>query len=356
MVPTRVVVMGTRGKSSVVRLIAAGLRGGGHRVIYKTTGSRAIIGHPNGDEHYVHRRSLPSPLEQRQILYLARRLKVSAVVLEAMSIRAESLRVELANILAPQIVAITSFRADHLSDLPDPIRAFAEAVPRGAVVVCPSDTPDDLRQLLMDRNIPVYAIDPDAGALDLFSLPYQEWPINLALALEICGRLGVPPESALDGMRSVRPDVGALSAWRVEFASATWCLVNGFAANDPESTKLVLERALERWARPDACRVGLLNLREDRGDRTEQWTRTLCHGTWPLDDLVLVGTVPWSIERRLRRVFGERLLIVRSMNPQRILADIAALHPSGGFLFGFGNMAGAGMRLVESWSEGGEPA
>lgn len=354
-IPTRVVVMGTRGKSSVVRLITAGLRGGGHRVAYKTTGSRAIIGYPNGDEHPVRRRSLPTPLEQRRILQLAKRSRANTVVVEAMSIRVESLRVELGKIVAPQIVAITSFRPDHLHDLPDPIHAFAEAVPLGAVVICPSNAPDNLRQRLVDRNIPVHAIDPDAGTRNLFSLPYQEWPINLALALEICRHLGVPAESALEGMRSIRPDLGALSAWRVDLAPGAWCAVNGFAANDPESTKLVLECALERWGQPHGFRVGLLNLRKDRGDRTEQWTDELCHGMWPLNRLAVVGAVPWSVQRRLRRAFGERLLIIRETAPDRILAEIASNHPEGGFLFGFGNMGGAGMRLVESWRQGGIP-
>jgi len=355
-IPTRVVVMGMRGKSSVVRLIAAGLRGGGHRVLYKTTGSYATVGHPNGDERPVRRRSLPSPLEQRRILYLAKRLEADAAVFEAMSIRAESLRVEVAKILAPQIVALTSFRPDHLNDLPDPIGAFAEAVPRGAVVICPSDTPDDLRRRLMERHIPVHAVNPEAGAPYLSLLPYREWPINLALALEICARLGVPPESALDGMGSVTPDVGVLSAWRVDSPPGTWHVVNGFAANDPDSTKLVLERALERWDRPGGCRVGLLNLREDRGDRTGQWTSALSRETWPFDTLAVVGAVPWSVKRHLRRALGERLLIVRSSDPGRILTEIASNHPEGGFLFGFGNMGGAGIRLVEWWSREGEPA
>ena len=182
-IPTRVVVVGTRGKSSVVRLIAAGLRGGERRVASKTTGSRSIICHPNGDEHPVRRRSLPTPLEQRQILRSSKRSRADTVVIEAMSIRAESLRAELGKIVAPQIVAITSLRPDHLHDLPNPTRAFADAVPLGAVVICSSDAPDNLRQRLVDRGITVHVIDPGASACEPFPLPYPEWPINLALAL-----------------------------------------------------------------------------------------------------------------------------------------------------------------------------
>jgi poly-gamma-glutamate synthase PgsB/CapB len=355
-IPTRVAVIGSRGKSSVVRLVATGLRAGKHRVVYKTTGSRPIIGYPDGTEHVIRRRGVPTLLEQRRLLCRAWRHRADVLVAEAMSIRPESLRVELANILAPQIVVITNLRRDHLSDLPAPIRAFAAAVPRGATVTCANDVPAQLVRRLKSRGIAVSLVRPVAEAGDWVSLPYEEWGINLSVALEICEQLGVPRECALEAMRFVRPDVGALSAWRVDSPSATWYLVNGFAANDPESTQLVLERALERWNPHDGCRVGLLNLREDRGDRTEQWIDALCREAWPFDRLVVVGAVPWSVRRRLRRAVDERLLIVRETAPDRIMAGIASFHPSGGFLFGFGNMGGAGLRLVEFWSHEGDPA
>ena len=49
-IPIRVHVNGSRGKSSVSRLIAAGLRGGGLRVVAKTTGSAACVSHVDGSE------------------------------------------------------------------------------------------------------------------------------------------------------------------------------------------------------------------------------------------------------------------------------------------------------------------
>ncbi len=48
-VPIRIHVNGTRGKSSVARLIAAGLRAGGICTVAKTTGSAARYIHPAGE-------------------------------------------------------------------------------------------------------------------------------------------------------------------------------------------------------------------------------------------------------------------------------------------------------------------
>src|SRR5450631_4519454 len=49
-VPLRIHVAGTRGKSTTTRLIAAGLRAGGRRVMAKTTGTEPRLIGPDGTE------------------------------------------------------------------------------------------------------------------------------------------------------------------------------------------------------------------------------------------------------------------------------------------------------------------
>ena len=58
-IPIRVHVNGTRGKSSVTRLIAAGLRAGGVRAVAKTTGSAARYIRADGSEEPVVRAGPP---------------------------------------------------------------------------------------------------------------------------------------------------------------------------------------------------------------------------------------------------------------------------------------------------------
>ena len=49
-IPVRIHVAGTRGKSTTTRLIAAGLRAGGLRVVAKTTGTEPRLIYPDGSE------------------------------------------------------------------------------------------------------------------------------------------------------------------------------------------------------------------------------------------------------------------------------------------------------------------
>ena len=70
-IPLRIHVNGTRGKSAVTRLIAAGLREGGIRTCAKTTGTLPRMIFPDGSEYPVFRPSRPNVIEQLRIVKAA---------------------------------------------------------------------------------------------------------------------------------------------------------------------------------------------------------------------------------------------------------------------------------------------
>lgn len=54
-IPLRIQINGTRGKSSVTRLVAAGLRAGNIRTFAKTTGTAPRVIDAEGKDHIIHR-------------------------------------------------------------------------------------------------------------------------------------------------------------------------------------------------------------------------------------------------------------------------------------------------------------
>src|SRR5260221_12187209 len=72
-IPVRIHVAGTRGKSTTTRLIAAGLRAGGLRVVAKTTGTEPRLIRPDGSEAAWPRRRPPSVREQTRVFAEAMR-------------------------------------------------------------------------------------------------------------------------------------------------------------------------------------------------------------------------------------------------------------------------------------------
>ena len=63
-IPIRIHINGTRGKSSVTRLIGAGLRAGGISTITKVTGTFPRLILENGEEVNIYRKEQPNIIEQ----------------------------------------------------------------------------------------------------------------------------------------------------------------------------------------------------------------------------------------------------------------------------------------------------
>ncbi len=207
-IPIRIHVNGTRGKSGVTRLIAAGLRAGGLRTCAKTTGTLPRMIFPDGREYPVFRPSRANVIEQLRIVRAAARMEVDALVVECMALQPtlQSL-CELKLIQATHGV-ITNARADHLDvmgpDVEHVARAMAGTVPVGTRLFTAEQRQlSVLQEAADDRNCEVILVDDDQIAEvtwdELEQFPYVEHPDNVALALRVCMDLGIDRETALAG-------------------------------------------------------------------------------------------------------------------------------------------------------------
>src|SRR5438045_8116840 len=87
-IPVRIVVNGIRGKSSITRLTAGALRGGGLRTVAKTTGTAARFLRPDASEEPVRRRFGVADIgEQVGIVARAVGYRPDALVLECMAVQ-----------------------------------------------------------------------------------------------------------------------------------------------------------------------------------------------------------------------------------------------------------------------------
>ena len=140
-IPLRICITGTRGKSTVTRLIAGILRENGRKVLAKTTGSSPKMIFPDGSEKEIQRQGQPSILEGKDILKAAAHLKVHALVVEIMGIRPETMRVEAGKIFKPHIQVITNVRLDHQEQMgkskENIAASFAAAIPGQCLIFSP---------------------------------------------------------------------------------------------------------------------------------------------------------------------------------------------------------------------------
>ena len=339
-ISVRIHVAGTRGKSATVRLISAGLRAGGYRVVAKVTGTHPRIILPDGTERPVRRWGAAAIREQRALVAAAHHVGANAVVAEAMAIEPEYLNaLERFYVRATDFV-VTNLRPDHheqLGSAPHAMaNAVAEAVPVGARVFL---TAEAAVPVLLDRAAAAkcdVAIVPDEGE--------DPEEANRRLAIEVCRRHGVAPDVSLAAMLSVAKGIGTLNIDTLVVAGRQIGFANAFSCNDAES----FER-LWRYHQPsEAGAAFLFNPRADRPVRSLEFFKLFARLA-PQAPLFIMAA-----NRILRRravaagISPDRVHLLSTGSAVDTLGRVAAQIVEGTVVWGCGNFKGRGADLSKA--------
>lgn len=354
-VPIRIHVAGTRGKSSVSRMIACGLRASGLSCAAKTTGSAARYIDPIGREWPLPRPLGPSIGEQVDVLAMAERHEAKALVVECMALLPAYHWVLEDKLIRATHAVITNIRADHLDVMgprvADAARAIASMIPQNGVLYTTERAQLELlRRVANARNTRLVEVGPErVAAIDetaLARFSYLEHAENVALALRVLEDFGVPEERAMAAFAAIRPDPGAACEIRLgdELRGATF--VNAFAANDPLSTEHLWRRAGERHPAA-ARRIALFALRGEREERSRQFAKEARF--WHDADCAWVWGAGAEGFARLAVAGGypaARLRLLPKAEPQAVATRVCAFEEGQSLVVGMGNIAGNGLLLV----------
>jgi len=355
-IPIRIHVNGTRGKSSLTRLLAAALNEAGVVACAKTTGTVPRLILPDGREVPIFRPAGANVIEQVRIVSAAAAHGAQALVVECMAVQPLLQSLSEFKLIRATHGVITNARADHLDvmgpDEEDVARALAGTIPpQGKLFTSEQRHLRLLHGAAEDRGARLVVVDSEAIAAvteeELKGFRYTEHPDNVALALAVCAELGLDRETALRGMWKTRPDAGAMTEHRLDFFGREIAFVNGFAANDPESTERVWRMALQRH--PDvARRVALFNLRDDRPDRSLRLGRACA--AWPLADCYVLtggGTYLFARAAAAAGLDPARLSFAEDQRVDEIFETVVGLCGRRSLVVGMGNMGGQGVELTE---------
>jgi len=351
-IPLKIAVTGTRGKSSVTRLLASILREDGRRVLAKTTGTQPRVLLPNGNEIVLGRRGFPTIMEQKSLIKRASDLTVDCLIVEIMSIRPESHFVESHQLIQPDLLLITNIRRDHVAAMgrteEEIASVFSLDIVEGVKVFMPATADyESIGATVLRRNGNLIKVPEGswAEAGESKAKP-EEFAQNLDLVSAAARHLQIESETIRRGISRAGGDVGKLRIWRVGSRADLPCYaVNAFAANDPQSTLSILSKVREILPSYRDSIIGLLNLRGDRPDRTEQWITALREGSAAeFRRIFLMGSHGHAVKRRVRSAE-----ILTGENPEEIMRGLFDKVPEKALFFGFGNMGGLGRQLVEYW-------
>jgi UDP-N-acetylmuramyl pentapeptide synthase len=318
--PVRILVTGSRGKSTIVRLLHTALADSGLQSWARITGVVPRELGPGGIRAI--RRSAGAHVGEMRWWLRSLPDSAQAIVLENSAIAPEFQHLA-ARWLQPRLTVFTNALPDH-QEAWGPTRAgavetLAAGIPGRCMVILPAHAASDaqLRELLDRRGCEVVpaAPAPAAGA--------GHRATNLGLALAAIRRLGLETPRTVQVMQGLprdRYDFHVLHSHGAKLAMA-------FSANDPVSTRALFESL--RWPVEETRLV--YNHRADRPARLASFRDWL---GLPWREVLIIGDRPRSRPGAAR--------YVRIDGADRLLG---MLQP-GELFFGCGNIAGVPLALA----------
>jgi len=350
-IPIRIHVNGTRGKSSVTRLIAAGLREGKLKTFAKTTGTTPRIINDKGNDVEIHRLRSASIGEQIKLIRYFSKKNIDALVIECMAVNPQYQWVSEQKIVQSTLGVITNIRPDHLDEMGTTNNeigfSLSNTIPYNSkIITAEKDTVEPL-QIISDSRCSVLEQSDNSDIPEdyLDNFPFIEHPENIALALKVCIAVGVNKDIALKGMLKTQPDPGSLFIWDLMYKKNKCKFISGFAANDPSSTLMVWNLVNNRLNGKSCI---FLNTRNDRRYRTVQLVELVLKHIKP--DLFLIRgdnikqiLASHKIKKDTVKVFN------MDTNQDQIVKEIISLN--GYYVLGIGNIVDWGEKFVEKIQE-----
>lgn len=332
---TRVIhVNGTRGKSTVTRLIDAGLRECGFSVASKTTGTVPTYIDASGTPRPIKRMGPANIREQLKVMRWATAEKAQYLVVECMAVNPELQYIAEHQMLHSDITVITNVRLDHLDEMGEDLTSIAyslaNTVPSGGTLVLGEEQCREVFEEVAEKT----------GSTVVVAQPYtgedcmDTMPENIATALEVCRVLGLDEEKFFNGMKKYIRDPGALSFHKLE----NTVFINGFSVNDPQSTLEVYRSVTQRY--PSDSMTVVLNARSDRAFRVEQHINML--KDMQFANVIVTGSNQLYVIKRLKKL---GISAIRFENIEQLKQ-----YP---FVFGCGNIANEGMKIADYFKENG---
>jgi len=351
-IPTRVLVNGIRGKSSITRLCAGALRGGGLVTTAKTTGTAARFIHPDGSEEPVYRKfDIANVVEQIGIVRRAAAYRPDALVIECMAVLPDLQEINQSKLIRSTIGVLCNVREDHLAEmgptLDDVARSLSRSMPVGGICFTAEvERLPILQEEAAKRNCELIAVDPESiSDEEMARFSWITFKENVAIALAVAELLDVNRQSAIEGMWAAPPDPGVLRVHHYLAGRKRLRFANVFAANDPESTLMNIEQLLGQGAIDDPLHV-IINCRPDRVERNAQMG-ALIPKIAP-DRVILIGDPTRSAKSAIPPEWQSRVLDLGGARPgAKLLREILDGVSWEASLVAIGNIHGQGEVLID---------
>ncbi|MDU0995153.1 MAG: poly-gamma-glutamate synthase PgsB [Staphylococcus lugdunensis] len=351
-IPVRININGIRGKSTITRMVYSVLREDRIRVVGKTTGTDARMLYWFTDKEYpVIRKPQGANIgEQRDIIRKVVKQRATALVNECMAVNPDYQITFQNDLVMANIGVIVNVMEDHMDvlgpTLQDVAQAFTATIPyNGKLVVMQDKYTKFFAKEARKRKTELIVVDKEKVPESyLRKFDYLVFPDNVAITLGVAQALGIDQQTALHGMLNAPPDPGAVEIKYFQANSTTNVFVNAFAANEPQSTKAILNK-VESYDYPYSKKIVILNCRSDRVDRTRQFVENFIAEV-DYDTLICTGKSTQMVTDKMQSQPNKRYLNLEGA-PFADIERTILKESQHALVFCVGNIHGPGGRIAE---------
>jgi len=308
--PIRVLIAGSRGKSSTVRLIHAALTHAGYRTFAKCTGTAAAEINTDSVVTPTTRLGQVSVLEMMDAVFRANKESADALVFENMAVSPDLITLVSEEIVRPNVSVITNAHLDHLEEegqtREEVMQSLAGVIGGSTYAITAERDPTALARLRWITRQRKVEVVPVSGEYFLYEQLPLDHPDNIATALAVTRSLGILDSVSMRGMVNATHESGYRVIPDRVVEGTTLRLLDLGAINDPQSAATALNACHDRVI-PDAPVCAVLTGRSDRPLRDLEFAALLQPG---VVDLVFLRGGPVVQTRKI--------LLDHGWDPRRI--------------------------------------
>jgi len=274
-IPIRIMVNGTRGKSTTVKIIYEILRLEKQKVFAKTTGEKPLQYLPNGINKTILRISPASILENIRILRKWAHESPDSVVMECMALQPETQFILSNRIFQPNYILITNILVDHAEVMGQNVGEITETIleclhPKAEIFM----NENQLNGFFASEDLPnlhrIASTDTFPERMD--HIPSDILDQNWTLIKNFTHHLKIDLQTTFQCFKKEWARISKDIYLRIpDLNISIW---NLFSVNDTQSTNLFIQHSRDELPQ-NSQEIILLNTRKDRPLRTKLFAEFL---------------------------------------------------------------------------------
>lgn len=284
-IPIRILVNGTRGKTTTVKILYYILKQSDYNVFAKTTGDQAVEFLADGTTKTIRRRSPISIIENVGILRKWSKKHPNAIVVESMALHPENQKMLAEKIIKPTHMIITNILHDHFETMGNDIQSISRTLQESFYSKAQKIIPENFSYFYKPVQNILYYKSKSFG-IDFPNIPSEVINKNWGLIHSICVELNLDPEIAYNKFHEEWKKSN--SNIRIKNKKLNFDLWNLFSINDCDSSKIFIEHIMKKDSNKNKLEV-IFNTRIDRPLRTKSFM-PLLNEYFSNNLIVLVGT------------------------------------------------------------------